>query len=198
MRKLIVSMNVTLDGFLSGPNCEMDWHFAYWSSDMGQALCQELGKADSVIMGRVTYTVFSRFASQPQSVLATERDMYPFFDMLNRYQKIVFSKTIHQPLWKNTKLFRANVPETIRRLKELPGENMILYGSAKLLESLQEYDLIDEYQLWVHPIKLGAGKSLFPQEIRKEKLKIRKCKYFNEGVVLKYMKVIHQESEIGR
>jgi len=189
VRQLIVSMNVTLDGFLSGPHCEMDWHFRYWSADMGEALCRELHKADTVLMGRVTYDVFRRFATQPQSVLAIQRDMYPFFDMLNRHQKVVFSTTMQQPSWEKTELFQNGLLQRIRHLKMQPGKNIQLYGSANLLRSLQKHQLVDEYQLWVHPVILHCGKPLFQTRAEPELLLTGKPKTFSGGVVLCRYKV---------
>lgn len=93
MRKLIVSINVTLDGFMAGPNCELDWHFNSWTLDMGEALAEQLSRADTILLGRVTYGGMARhFASAPAS-LNTPREDIDFADMLNHYPKIVFSKT---------------------------------------------------------------------------------------------------------
>src|SRR5690349_4396525 len=100
MRKLIVSMNCTLDGYLSGQQCEMDWHFKHWTTDMSDALYKQLSKADTILMGRTTYEVFSRFAN-PRLQLATGYDNFLFFDMLNRYEKIVFSGTLQTAHWQH-------------------------------------------------------------------------------------------------
>lgn len=189
MRQLIVSMNVTLDGFLSGPHCEMDWHFRHWSADMGNALCSELQNADTVLMGRVTYDVFRRFATQPQSVLAIQRDMYPFFDMLNRYQKVVFSKTMQQAAWENTTLFQNRLLQRIRLLKMQPGKNMLLYGSAGLLRSLQKHQIVDEYQLWIHPVRLHRGKPLFRRSTEPKLVLTNQTETFSGGVVFCRYKV---------
>lgn len=176
-------MNVTLDGFLSGPHCEMDWHFRFWSADMGTALCTELQKADAVLMGRVTYNVFRQFATQPQSVLAIQRDMYPFFDMLNRYQKIVFSKTIQSPTWANSLVYQEAVAKRIKEVKERPGKQIMLYGSAGLLRSLQQQGLVDEYQLWVHPVVLHQGKPLFVAGDEPVLYQLGEVNTFSGGVV---------------
>jgi dihydrofolate reductase len=189
MRKLIVSMNITLDGFLSGPHCEMDWHFRHWSPDMGDALCSELYKADTVLMGRVTYNVFSRFANPTLQFAATGRDNFPFFDMLNRYHKIVFSKTLEAPAWQHSTICRTPVKGTITKLKKQEGKNIMLYGSARLLPAIQAANLVDEYQLYIHPVLLGKGKRMFKKKNESLILKTKEITTFSSGVVLMHVKM---------
>jgi dihydrofolate reductase len=189
MRKLIVSMNVTLDNLLSGPDCEMDWHFKYWSVDMGEFLCTELSKADTVLMGRATYDVFSRFANRPPPFGAAANDLYPFFDMLNQYRKIVFSRTIQSPSWKNTTVIRSDLKKQINQLRSKEGKNIMVYGSAKLLSALQAANLVDEYQLWIHPVFLGSGKPLFQRENGSVFFKQEYIRTFSSGVVMMHLKL---------
>lgn len=183
MRKLIVSMNVTQDAFLSGPNCEMDWHFRYWSPTMSDLLISELARADTVIMGRVTYNVFRQFSNSELQFQVTGRDNFPFFDMLNKYQKIVFSKTLEITHWQRSVIFRHSPEREIRALKNLSGKDLILYGSANLLYQLQLGNVIDRYQLYVHPLQLGGGKPLFNLHFREHQLRLERSYELENGVI---------------
>jgi dihydrofolate reductase len=174
-------MNCTLDGYLSGPQCEMDWHFKYWTAEMGDALCRELSKADTVLMGRVTYNVFSGFVDP---VLVTGRENFPFFDMLNRYDKIVFSKTLTTAHWQHSTVCKTPLKSKMLQLKKQPGKNIMLYGSAKLLYSLQPLNIIDGYQLYIHPIILGKGKPLFTHETMPQEFRTKSVEKFSSGVVM--------------
>jgi dihydrofolate reductase len=183
MRKLIVSMNCTLDGYLSGQQCEMDWHFKHWTADMGDALCKHLSNADTVLMGRVTYQVFSRFAD-PRLQMNSGYDNFPFFDMMNRYKKIVFSKTLHTVHWQHTVICKTSLKQKVLHLKKQAGKNVMLYGSSKLLYNLQQLDIIDGYHLYIHPVLLGKGKRLFADELTEREFHTRLVERFSGGVVL--------------
>jgi dihydrofolate reductase len=189
MRKLIVSINVTLDGFMAGPNCELDWHFNSWTHDMAEALAGQLSRADTILLGRVTYGGMARhFASAPAS-LNTPREDIDFADMLNHYPKVVFSKTMETAHWNNSQIVKGNVKRAVTKLKAQPGREMIIYGSGKLVASLRKLELIDEYRIWVHPILLGSGKPLFANNHEKVHLALYKTETFSSGVVLLYYKV---------
>ena len=188
MRKLIVSMNITLDGHLSGPGCELDWHYKSWTKEMGEAMCCELANADTIILGRVTYSAMAKYWSQKTGDLSCRGEDFAFANMMNSYIKIVFSKTITALEWNNSKLVNGNLETEINRLKKSPGKNIMVYGSASLVTSLISSGLVDEYQLWLHPVILGMGKPLFnPFKYREKEwlyLKLNHTETFPSGVVL--------------
>ena len=93
MRKLIVSMNVTLDGFMSGLNCELDWHFDKWTTEMAERLGEQLSEADTIVLGRVTFNAMAKYWSFKATDLSLPREDIAFADMMNSYKKLVVSRT---------------------------------------------------------------------------------------------------------
>lgn len=184
MRKLIVSMNVTLDGFMSGPDCELDWHFKCWTKEMGEALCRHLASADTILLGRVTYQAMAKYWASKMTDLNLRGEDFAFAEMMNHYAKIVFTNTLSIPEWNNSQLINGNVSDEIKYLKKRPGRNLIVYGSGKLISALVHCDLVDEYQLWVHPVVLGKGKPLFNNPHESLDMKLLESKTFSSGVIL--------------
>lgn len=181
-------MNVTLDGFMSGPNCELDWHFKSWTKEMGDALCGQLSKADTILLGRVTYTAMAKYWPSKVADPSCRGEDFAFANMMNSYSKIVFSKTLASAEWNNSKLAIAKLDHEISRLKKMPGKNMIVYGSGQLTDALIKSGMVDEYQLWLHPVILGKGKLLFKpctnQEKERINLKLFSTERFSSGVIL--------------
>lgn len=179
-------MNVTLDGFMSGPDCELDWHFQCWTKEMGESLCEQLSYADTILLGRITYKAMAKYWPSKAADMSFPREDLSFADMMNRYNKIVFSKTLVTPEWNNSRLAKGNIADEIAQLKQQPGKDMIIYGSGKVVSFLMQFGLVDEYQLWVHPVLLGKGNSLFKGLHDKLNMKLFKTKTFSSGVVLLY------------
>ena len=186
MRKVIVSMNVTLDGFMAGPNCELDWHFQSWTNEMADSLYEQLSMADTILLGRVTYKAMARYWPSKAKDLSFPREDIAFADLMNNYTKLVFSRTLTRPEWHNSKFIKGNPADEVSKLKEQPGKDMIVYGSGKVVESLANSDLIDEFQLWVHPVLLGEGKPLFKNLQKRLTMKLSKTKTFGSGVIILY------------
>ena len=187
MRKVIVSMNVTLDGYISGPNCELDWHFNRWAPDMGKRLGEELSKTDTILLGRITYEAMARYWPLKEMDMSFPRDDIAFAFMMNKHHKVVYSKTLQKAKWNNSTLIRGNIKDEINKLKQFRSEqdkNIIIYGSTKLVSALMQLSLVDEYQLWVHPIILGKGKPLFRKLKNTSELKLLNSKIFKSGVIL--------------
>ena len=88
-------MNVTLDGYFSGPHCELDWHFTSWTKEMGDALCNQLAQADTILLGRVTYNAMAAYWPLKMADPSCRGEDFAFANMMNSYSKIVFSKTIY-------------------------------------------------------------------------------------------------------
>ena len=175
-------MNLTLDGFLSGPDCELDWHFDLWTTDMAKALCSYLEKADTLLFGRITYVAMAKYwTSRGMDITCPDEDK-AFVQMMNSYKKIVFSNTLTKPLWNNTTLISSSLKEEVAHLKMQEGGDIIVYGSSQLVKSLMELDVIDEYHLWVHPLTIGNGKSLFKNNTIQ--MQLQSSQSFCSGVVL--------------
>ena len=108
-----------------------------------------------------------------------------YADMMNGYPKYVVSRTLEEPLgWNNSTLIKGDVAEEVSRLKELPGKDILIFGSGKLVNTLMEHDLIDEYRLMVFPVVLGSGQRLFGEGIEETVLELVGTDTFDTGVVV--------------
>lgn len=181
MRKVIVTTWVTLDGFIAGPNGEMNWVMV--DEEMGKYEGGLVSAADTLLLGRVTYQSFAgAWPKVPENPSASEGEK-EYAGKLNAMRKVVFSKTLEKAEWNNSSLAKAVIPEEIEKMKHEPGKDMVIYGSASIVQALTNLGLIDEYQLLVHPVVLGSGKPLFQNIMDRMKLKLVKTKMFNSGVV---------------
>ncbi len=175
-------MNVSLDGFLSGPNCELDWHFNFWSIEMAEFLCDELKKADTILFGRITYNAMASYWPSKRIDLTSPLEDRAFAEMINSYTKIVFSHTITQTAWNNSFVVKENPADYITRLKQNHGRPVMVYGSGRLVGYLIAQGLVDEFHIWVHPVMLGRGKPLFKNNMIQH-LQLERTKTFRNGVV---------------
>ena len=178
MRKIIVFENVTLDGFMAGPNGELDW--AIQDDEVTQNSKEGIDSIDTFLFGRVTYDMMASFWPTP-----TGKSANPVFaEALNNTPKIVFSTTLKKADWQNTEVVQELTKEEILKLKQLPGKNMMIFGSGTLVEQLTKLGLIDEYQLMLNPIVLGKGKPLFKDTTDRMNLTLVRAKTFKSGIVL--------------
>jgi dihydrofolate reductase len=160
MRRIVVSQFVTVDGVMEGPgnHPEFDrsgWAFRFDRGDEGSRFkLDEVLAADALLLGRVTYEGFA--AAWPKAT-----DAVGFADKMNSMPKYVVSTTLSEPEWSNTTVLRGNVIDEVAGLKQQPGGDILVNGSARLVNTLAAHDLIDEYRLMVFPVVLGAGRRLF-------------------------------------
>jgi dihydrofolate reductase len=138
-------MNVTLDGFLSGPGCELDWHFNTWSTEMAEALCDQLEKADTLLFGRVTYLAMATYWTSRAMDYSCPTEDRAYVDMMNRYKKIVFSNTLAATHWNNSVIATNPVIEEVPLIKQQEGGSIMVYGSGRLVSSLIKHNLADEF-----------------------------------------------------
>jgi dihydrofolate reductase len=165
MRKLIVSEFISLDGVIQAPGgvdedrdngfAHGGWTMPYWHDDIGKSFFALLQDVDAFLLGRRTYVTHAQaFEPMPPGD--------PFGDVMNAPAKYVVSKTLEQPIWRNTTILRGDVVEEVRALKAKPGKNIMSDGSSQLLHTLLSHDLVDELHLLLYPLSLGGGKRLFP------------------------------------
>ena len=187
MRKIILSMQMTLDGFSTGPNEEMDYLPPFSNEKMWKDLHAEMWRnleaADTFILGRRTYQIWEQYwpavANNPQSTESDKR----FSRLADETQKIVISKTLDRVEWKNTKLIKSNITDEIQKLKQQIGKNLIVAGGATVAQTFASLGLIDEYMIIVHPVIIGKGKLLLKDLNVRQKLKLIGTKTFNSGAV---------------
>jgi dihydrofolate reductase len=186
MRNIITTMWVTLDGFVAGPNEEMDWVGESYDEAMGKYEYDLVSAADTLLLGRVTYESFAgAWPKVPDNPQASKGEV-EYAHKLNAMHKIVFSKTLDKVEWNNSRLEREIVPEEISKLKQEPGRDLVIYGSLSVVRALTRLGLIDEYQLLVHPVVLGEGKPLWSGIQDKVKLELVQTKTHPSGVVILY------------
>jgi len=177
-------MNLTLDGFISGPSSELEWHFKSWNNEMAESLAEELSGSDSILMGRITYQAMEKYWTSLAAGPSSSHEDILFVYLINQYHKIVFSKTLKKVEWNNSELLKGDLNDEILKLKKRPGKNIMMYGSGQLVNSLIKLNLVDEYQLWIHPTLLGRGIPLFSSLSHTMDLTLYKSKIFSSGVVL--------------
>jgi class 3 adenylate cyclase/dihydrofolate reductase len=183
MGRLIVSEFVTLDGVIEAPGHEEHrdgknaWALRGASEDQQRFKIEEAFAADALLFGRVTYQIFAVFWP------TAPRDQ-GFADRMNGIKKYVVSRTLRDAEWNNTTVLRENVREEVAGLKQRHGGNILIYGSADLVNSLMPYGLIDEFRLLVFPVVLGSGKRLFREESDTSHLRLVRTQAFSSGAVL--------------
>ncbi len=178
MRKLIVFENVTVDGFIAGTDEEIDW--AIRDDEVTENSREGQGITDLFMFGRVTYDMMASFWPTPVGKSANP----VFANALNNTPKIVFSRTMGKADWEHTTVLKELTTEEILRIKQEPGQNIMIFGSGSLVGQLTNLGLIDEYHLMVNPVLLGKGKPLFNNIKDRMNLKLFNTKTFRSGIVL--------------
>jgi dihydrofolate reductase len=181
MRKVILFMHVSLDGFIAGPNGELDWIF--YDKEMENHAKQVMGKVDTAIYGRVTYQMMESFWPTVPSNPDSSQHELEHADWVEHVSKIVISKSLDKAEWNNTTLIKNNITDEISKLKQLPGKDMMIFGSPRLSHYFMQLGLIDEFQLTLNPIVLGSGTPLFKDINESFKLKLLSSKPFDSGVI---------------
>ncbi len=181
MRKVIVSEFVTLDDVMEDPGgaekfAHGGWTMPYWDEEIGKVKFDELFASDALLLGRVTYQGFA--AAWPGRT-----DEAGFADRMNSLHKYVVSTTLEEVEWNNSRLIKGNIVEEISKLKQQPGQDILIAGSGELVHTLMQHDLVDDYRLLVYPVVLGSGKRLF-QGGSKTTLRLVETRTFPSGVVL--------------
>ncbi len=158
MRKVVAAEYVTLDGVTEDPGPsggfeKRGWTVPYWNDELLKSQSDLLSASDALLLGRVTYEEFA--AAWPL------RSGDPFTDRMNSLPKFVASKTLKGPLKWNATLLKGDVADEVAKLKKQAGQNLLIYGSGALVNTLIQRNLIDMYQLMIYPIVLGSGERFF-------------------------------------
>jgi dihydrofolate reductase len=181
MRQLVVFNSVTLDGYFTAVNGDISWAHAGKQDAEWDAFVSDNAKGGGeLLFGRVTYDMMRSYWPTPQAL----RDNPVVAEQMNNLPKVVFSRTLDRASWNNTKLVKGDLPAEVRRMKQEPGNDMVLMGSGSIVSQLAPEGLIDEYQLVVNPVVLGAGRTMFDGIARMLSLKLTKTRTFGNGNVL--------------
>ncbi len=178
MRKVTLFYNISLDGFISGPNDNIDWTIP--DEQLHRTAIEFLKSADIILYGRKTYQMMADSWPKMETDPSIPGYMIDFAKTLNPMEKIVFSKTLKKVGW-NTTLIKEFNPDEIRKMKRQPGKDIAVSGS-KLAQQFMQHGLINEFQLMLHPVALGSGKPLF-NNLERINLKLMKSKTLDSGVV---------------
>jgi dihydrofolate reductase len=181
MGRIVVTEFVSLDGVMEDPGGSESFRHGGWSFEFErgpegeQFKTAETMEADAMLLGRVTYEGFA--AAWPS------RDG-EFADRFNTIPKYVVSSTLTEPLeWSNSRLLEGDVVEGVTRLRDAPGGHVIVHGSAQLVQSLLEHDLVDELRLMVFPVVLGDGKRLFGPTSDRKRWRLADSRAVGDGVL---------------
>lgn len=176
MRRLIVSNVMSLDGFFEDSNKKIDWFVV--DEEFFEYAREMLRSVDTILFGRATYEHMAAYwPSAPPDEIA---------DKMNQLPKVVVSRTLPQLEWKNSTRLNGNLREEIAKLKQLPGKDIVILGSAMLASSLLQSGLIDEYRIILAPVLIGRGNPLFRDIGQTIKLKLTKTRLLQSGVILLY------------
>jgi dihydrofolate reductase len=187
MRRIVATISLTLDGVMQAPGrADEDrrggfehggWGLGYSDSVMMKAMGEGMAQAPALLFGRRTYEDF--FSVWPN------RSDNPFTDVLNNSQKFVPSRTLREPLpWQNSTLLFGDAAETVARLKEQPGKDLVVLGSGELMQTLMRHGLVDEYVLLIHPLVVGRGRRLFADDAHCAALRLVKSVTTTTGVII--------------
>jgi dihydrofolate reductase len=176
MRKLVVSEWMTLDGVFDGDTMDK-WFIPYHSKERAAYITEVTESCDTMLYGRTTYEFLAPHWS------AEKNDNNGPAAKLNSVRKYVVSSTLKKAAWNNSTIINANAVEEIAKLKQEKGGEILVTGSAALVQSLMEADLVDEYRFLVHPIVMGSGKRFF-RDGNTAPLKLVEAKPLSFGVVL--------------
>jgi len=185
VRKLLVSEFMSLDGVMQAPGGKDEdrdggfehggWTWPYWHDDIGKSFGALMAETDAFLLGRRTYVTHAEaFEPLPPGD--------PFGDMMNAPKKYVVSRTLKDPIWRNTTIIRDNVIESVRALKAEAGKNILTDGSSQLVHALFAHDLVDELHLLLYPLTLGNGKRVLPEGVM-TKFKLESATPYPTGVV---------------
>jgi dihydrofolate reductase len=180
MRKIILMMSVSLDGFFEGPDHDLDWHMV--DDELHRHFNEQLSVMGAFLDGRVTYELMVGYWPTADRDPSSSGPTAEFAAIWRDMPKIVYSRTLERADW-NAAVVRDVVLDEILKLKAQPGGDLVL-GGADLAATFMRLDLIDEYRLYVHPVVVGRGRPLFPTSDAKISLQLAETRAFGNGVVL--------------
>jgi len=188
MRKLVLFMHTTLDGYAAGTKGEMDW--IHVDEEIFDYAAQRTNESDTALYGRVTYEMMESYwptAADKPGASKHDKEHSAWYKSV---KKVILSKSIQGKELKNTTIISDDIEKHITELKQKEGKEIIIFGSLSAAHSLMQFDLIDEYWLFVNPVLLGSGTPVFRNISQIQKLKLIAEHTFSSGVAC-----LHYERE---
>ncbi len=180
MRKIISFMHISIDGYVAGPNGEMNWIKV--DQEIFDHVGKRISKGDTALYGRITYDMMQSYWPKAGDAPNASKHDVEHSKWYNNVHKVVLSKTMKDMELANTTIIKDNLVDRIHELKQMPGSEILLFGSPTATHSLIQQDLIDGYWLFVNPIILGQGIPLFADIKDKIKLNLLTTRPFTNGV----------------
>jgi dihydrofolate reductase len=177
MRKFKLQVQTTVDGYMGGPNGEMDWTTVPWTDDISAYVNALTEPVDCIVLGRKLAEGFI-----PAWAAGPEGEDQASIDWMNNTPKVVISNTLTQSPWENAVVAGGDLAETVNRLKGQPGGDMIAYGGGTLVSNLIAKGLLDELHLFVNPTAIGAGLPVFPNLGAHQQLRLIAAQPFDCGI----------------
>lgn len=176
-------MQMTIDGFVASPNGELDWATWNWDDKIKNYVNELTDSVDTILLGRKLADGFIPYWTNVKS----DDPQYPFAKRMVDIPKVVFTKTLEKYNWVNTTLAKDNLVEEVKQQKNKNGNGIIVYGGASFVSSLIKNNLIDEYHLFINPVAIGKGLTIFNGLENKLDLKLVNSKTFDCGIVVNHL-----------
>jgi dihydrofolate reductase len=181
MRRLVVFNQVSLDGYFSGTNGDISWaHKDRQDAEWNAFIADNASGGGLLLFGRITYDLMAAYWPTP---VAMKNDPV-VAERMNSLPKVVFSRTLGQASWSNTRVVKSGMAAEVRKMKQAPGKGMAILGSGSIVAQLAQEGLIDEYQVVVNPVVLGKGRTMFDGITEKLTLTLTTTRTFGNGCVL--------------
>jgi dihydrofolate reductase len=186
MRKLILVAHTSLDGFVAGPNGELDGFDA--GEENLEFVCKLTEGADAALFGRVSYKLLESYWPTARDLPDATKAEIAYSNWYNDAKKIVISNTMSETSLNNTIVISEQIPNEINKIKAAPGQSILIFGSPSLSQLLMQLDMIDSYWIFVNPVIFGQGIPLFARLTDKIKLKLMTTRQFSNGeIALNYI-----------
>jgi dihydrofolate reductase len=178
MRKVIMFNLITLDGYFAGPKGDISWHQV--DEEFNKYSIQQLQTSGGLVFGRITYQLMANYWPTKQA----DEDDPIVAELMNSLPKYVFTRTLQRVEWNKTQLMRGEAVEEMKVLKQQPGRDLFIFGSANLSQAFIQNRLIDEFRIMINPIILGNGMPLFTNKGKYLNMKLINSKTFKNGNIL--------------
>jgi len=187
MRKLKLQVQISIDGFVGGPNGELDWMTWVWDEELKKFVGELNDPTDTILLGKNMTDGFvnhwKKVADDPENPIHSSGVKF------TETPKVVFSRTLKDSIWENTVLASGDLTVEVNKLKSVKGTNMMVYGGATFVSSLIDAELIDDYYLFINPVLIGKGLRIFSETPKKVNLKLVDSVKYKCGItVLHYQK----------